>query len=317
VKLRPFAAEGPLARARRRWRELTTYDIWNVGIATLPSAPQSIDDLQLGDVRWLAPQPPFYYLADPFPYRHGDRHWLLVERYGHPRGVRGEICRVGPLPTSASLPPEFDAAESLTTEPAIRRDRHISYPFTFTNGGDSFCAPEMSQEDGCVIYRLERDGSWRPAHHILAGRRLVDPTIFKYEDRWWLLATAPPPDHNTVLQAYFADDIAGPWTAHAGNPIKRDAGSARPAGRPFAIGARTYRPAQDGRGAYGAAVEIMEIVALTPTTFDERRARRLDPDPRWPYPDGLHHLVLDGTRVYFDAKKKYRDYLLALKLRSA
>lgn len=308
MKLRPFAAEGPLAAARRRWRELTTYDIWNVGIATLASPLRSIDDLQLRDIRWLPPQPPYYYLADPFPYRYADRDWLLVERYGHPNGVRGDICRVGPVD---------DAVESTASEPAIQRGRHISYPFTFTSGNDCFCAPEMSQEDGCVFYRLERDGSWRPAHHVLTGRRLVDPTVFRFDDRWWLFATAPPPDHHTVLHVYYADAIGGPWTAHAANPIKRDARSGRPAGRPFRIGSRIYRPAQDGRGTYGAAVEIMEIVALTPTTFEERHARRLEPDPQWPYPDGLHHLVIDGTRVYFDAKKTYRDYLLPFKLRWA
>jgi hypothetical protein len=58
----------------------------------------------------------------------------------------------------------------------------------------------------------------------------------------------------------------------------------------------------------------MEIVVLTPEAFTERPALRLNPDPRWPYPDGLHHLVVDGTRVYFDAKKTRRDYLLALKV---
>ena len=61
----------------------------------------------------------------------------------------------------------------------------------------------------------------------------------------------------------------------------------------------------------------MDVVALTPTRFVEAPALRLEPDPRWPYPDGLHHLVIDGARVYFDAKKTRRDYLLPLKLRRA
>jgi len=309
VKLRSFAADGPLAAARRRWRELTSYDTWNVGVATLDRPLRSIDDLQLRDVRWLPPQPAFHYLADPFSYRHGGREWLLVERYGHPRGVAGEICRVGPI--------ELNALSTLAAETVIRRDRHISYPFTFDAEADTYCAPEMSQEDGCVIYRLEPDGSWRPAHHILRGRRLVDPTLFRFEERWWLLATAPPPDHNAVLNAFYADSIAGPWSAHASNPIKRDTASSRPAGRPFTIGSRLFRPAQDCRATYGGAVELMDVVALTPTRFVEAPALRLEPDPRWPYPDGLHHLVIDGARVYFDAKKTRRDYLLPLKLRRA
>jgi hypothetical protein len=57
----------------------------------------------------------------------------------------------------------------------------------------------------------------------------------------------------------------------------------------------------------------MEILALTPTEFRESIALRLEPDPSWPYPDGLHHLVVDGARVYFDAKRSHVDWLLWLR----
>jgi len=57
----------------------------------------------------------------------------------------------------------------------------------------------------------------------------------------------------------------------------------------------------------------MELLVLTPTDFHERVALRLEPRAEWPYPDGLHHLVVDGTRVYFDAKKTYVDWLLWIK----
>jgi hypothetical protein len=57
----------------------------------------------------------------------------------------------------------------------------------------------------------------------------------------------------------------------------------------------------------------MEILELTPASFREQRAVRLAPDPTWPYPHGLHHLVVDGTRVYFDAKRTRFDNLLWLK----
>jgi hypothetical protein len=59
----------------------------------------------------------------------------------------------------------------------------------------------------------------------------------------------------------------------------------------------------------------MEILTLTRADFRETVALRLEPDPAWPYPDGLHHLVVDGTRVYFDAKRQHADFLLWLKTR--
>src|SRR5262249_60225738 len=251
------------------------------------------------------PQPPLHFVADPFPYRHRDRDWLLVEQYGHPHGVRGRIARIDPSRRASPAEPTI----------AIARDRHLSYPYTFADGERTYCAPEMSQEDGCVVYALGEAGDWTPAHHILRGTRIVDATIVAFERRWWLFGTEPPPRHNSVLNVFYADTVGGPWTPHPANPVKHDRASARPAGRPFLLNGRLYRPAQDCTHTYGGAVHLMEVVALTPTDFRERIALRLEPDPAWPYPDGLHHLVVDGTRVYFDAKRTCVDWLLWMKTR--
>jgi hypothetical protein len=284
------------------------YDTWNVGIAALDHPLTDVRELQpLRHIRWLPPRPPLFLLADPFPYRERGRDWLLVEEYGHPKHVRGRISRVDP----------DDLTTARSPQPAIVRDRHISYPCTFADGDDVFCAPEMSQEDGCVFYRLADEGRWVARHHVLRGTRVVDPTIFRFADRWWLFCAEPPPRHTSSLHAYFAGALQGPWTPHPLNPLKRDVASSRPAGRPFTIDGRLYRPAQDCSDTYGGAVNIMEILALTPVAFREAVALRLEPDAAWPYPDGLHHLVVDGTRVYFDAKRRCTDFLLPLKTRLA
>lgn len=281
-----------------------SYDTWNVGIATLDHPLRHIRELSpLKRIRWLPPRPPLYFLADPFPYRQSGRDWLLVEEYGHPHGIRGRVSRIDP----------DDAASAAAPVPVIARDRHISYPCTFNDGRDVYCVPEMSQEDGCVFYRLADDGEWKAQRHVLRGSRIVDPTVFRFANRWWLFGAEPPPLHTRTLHAYFADAIEGPWTPHPLNPLKRDVASSRPAGRPFTIGDRLYRPAQDCHETYGGAVQVMEILTLTPDDFRETVALRLEPDPAWPYPDGLHHLVVDGTRVYFDAKRRRTDFLLPVK----
>jgi len=299
---RGVCATGWKAGWKARCPRWLTYDEWNVGVAALDRPLQTIEELlPLRNIRWLPPQPPLSLLADPFPYRHDGREWLLVERYSHRKRVRGRIARIDP---------DHPAA----IETVIERDRHVSYPFTFAYGADVYCAPEMSQEDGCVIYRLAPDGRWTATHHVMRGQRLVDPTLFRLNDRWWLFATEPPPSHNDSLHAYYADALEGPWTPHARNPVKRDPSSARPGGRPFTVARRLYRPAQDCSVTYGGAVHVMEIETLTPTEFRESIALRLEPDPDWPYPDGLHHLVVDGARVYFDAKRSHVDWLLWLKV---
>src|SRR4029079_6775903 len=139
-----------------------------------------------------------------------------------------------------------------------------------------FWVPEMSAAgDGCIVHRLGADGEWRIAHHLLRGTTVVDPTIFQFGGRWWLFSADVRPARNLVLSGYYADDIAGPWSAHALNPLKCDLETARSAGRPFVIGDRTFRPAQDCRQTYGAAVVVMEVLELDPARFREVPVLRL------------------------------------------
>jgi hypothetical protein len=171
-----------------------------------------------------------------------------------------------------------------------------------------------AERDGCIIYQLGDGGAWTPRHHILRGRAIVDPTFVRAGQRWWLFCTDAQGAGSLVLHGFHAGALAGPWTPHPLNPLKSDLSSARSAGRPFTIDGRLFRPAQDCSRTYGGAVNVMEIVELSPTRFREARALRLEPDARGPYPDGLHHLVVDGTQIYIDAKRVRYDHLLWLKV---
>jgi hypothetical protein len=289
-----------------RWREIARYDTWNVGVVTLARPLRSVEELPsaIRAVRWLAPRPPLYFIADPFPFRHGGRDWLLVEDYGHPWRVRGRISRL-------------DAAGLRGAElvPVIDRATHLSYPYVVTDDdGRTWCVPEMGAErNGCALFELLPDGSWIERNRILDGRVVIDPTIVRIERRWWLFCGNGEGRGSLELEAYYADALAGPWTPHALNPLKRDRASARPGGRPFVFDGQLFRPAQDCSRTYGGALTIMAIEELTPTAFRERAVVRLEPDAHGPYPDGLHHLVIDGRHIYLDGKRQRYDYWLWLK----
>jgi hypothetical protein len=85
--------------------------------------------------------------------------------------------------------------------------------------------------------------------------------------------------------------------------VKLDIGSSRPAGTPYRVDGRLYRPAQDCSGAYGAAVVINEIVTLTVDMFEERPVARLAPMADGQLPDGLHTLSAFGVLTLVDGKR--------------
>jgi hypothetical protein len=79
------------------------------------------------------------------------------------------------------------------------------------------------------------------------------------------------------LHLYSSTDLTGPWEAHPQNPIVSDVRSARPAGRIFRHGAHLIRPAQDCSRAYGFAVVLNRIDALTSSDYRETTIARIDP----------------------------------------
>jgi hypothetical protein len=97
----------------------------------------------------------------------------------------------------------------------------------------------------------------------------------------------------------------GPWLPHALNPVKTDARSARPAGTPFVVAGRLYRPSQDNSRIYGGRVVVNEVEVLTPDDFAERRVGFVQPWPGSPYPDGLHTLSAVGGRTLIDGNRRH------------
>jgi hypothetical protein len=156
------------------------------------------------------------------------------------------------------------------------------------------------------LYRaLEFPTSWQHDATLLAGVAGVDMTVFQYEEEWWLTGVVHNGRENPESDLYLwhAPALRGPWTAHGGNPVKRDNSSARPGGTPFWHGGELYRPAQDCRRCYGGAIAINRITRLTHDEFSEEVVARWEPRPEWRWNAGWHTLSAAGGRTLIDAKR--------------
>ena len=224
-----------LARQGARWlraqaRAVTTADEWEIGVVDAP-IHRFLDEDFRPEVRWLElGGARSHYAADPFLLRFDGADHVLYERFDQRRRT-GEIWR-GPVAGGDPSPAELPVGG------------HSSYPFVFEWGGDTFCLPQV-EGDRARLYRRSVDG-WEPGPLVGPDEPVLDPTLFRRGDRWWLLATMPGEWSLTHLRAWWADDLGGPWHPHLLNPVKSDVRSARPGGTPFEHEGRLFRPAQDG-----------------------------------------------------------------------
>lgn len=298
--LRPWTLLAVLLRNRfrERFRDYFRHEEWAVGILDRPVGELAADggvpeDGRLGSVRWIRAGARERYLADPFGIPGPEGLVILAEEFDY-RERRGWIRAL-----------EVDGGTG-------SRDRgrvlplpvHASYPYLFRHGGEIYCVPETVEAREVALFRARHfPYHWEKEAVLLEDFAAADPTVFRFRGRWWLLAADNDGETSTHLHAWHAAELAGTWRPHPLNPLKSDAGSARPAGTPFLVDGELYRPAQDCSRTYGGAVVIHRVLRLSPTEFREEPVRVLRPDPEGPFPAGLHTLADAGEVTLIDGKR--------------
>ena len=77
---------------------------------------------------------------------------------------------------------------------------------------------------------------WRLERVLLEGVRLVDATLHRAADRWWMFANSRrrrEPHVRRRAALFHAERLLGEWKPHPSNPVKSDVRCARPAGELF------------------------------------------------------------------------------------
>ena len=180
---------------------------------------------------------------------------------------------------------------------------HASYPYLLRYQGSVYCIPETAQAGEVALYKaIAFPHTWRKVAVLLSDVVLRDPTLFEHDGRWWLAGLGGAGAMNLML--WYADTLDGEWRPHARNPVKTDPRSVRPAGTPFCHAGELYRPAQDCSSGYGRRIVLCRVIQLSPTAFEEKIARIIEPQAGSYYRDGMHtvtaaggYTLVDGLRI--------------------
>jgi hypothetical protein len=274
---------------------LYRHDGWTIGL--IHGGVETLLNGGVPPVAWLPIDGRAGFAADPFLIEERGSLFCFFEVLPYATD-RGKICYA-----------ILDGAERgpLRVHDAIVEPHHLSYPYLLRHEGEIVCVPEASASGNVTAYgaRAFPDG-WFAKHTLIEGFAGIDNTIFTHDGRWWLLATDAASGPNSELHVWYADDLFGRWQPHRANPVKRGLAGTRPAGRPFDVDGRLYRPAQDCTVRYGRRLIVNEILELSTERFLEREVCTVSPDPAGPYAGGLHTanaagdvIAVDGNRLHF------------------
>jgi hypothetical protein len=264
--------------------------IWSIGIyagksplrlAPAPAASNPV--LCAADVTDV----PARFVADPFMLKVDGLWHMFFEVLNHQTG-KGEI---GLAISPNGLSWRYQRI-------VLREPFHLSYPSIFRWNDDFYMIPETLGANSVRLYRSASfPDEWSCVKDLIPGQ-YADPSIFCFEERWWLFTCPTPHKHNT-LRLYSAADPASTWKQHPCSPIiAGDRRVARPGGRVLAYDGKLVRFAQDCYPTYGKRVRAFEISELTATAYKEHEAAEspvISPGSSAWNASGMHHV--DAHRI--------------------
>jgi hypothetical protein len=212
------------------------------------------------------------YWGDPFVLQRAANYFVFVEEKIYETG-RGRI---------ACLTLDGDG-RLLSHQVVLERDYHLSYPFVFEHQGETFMIPETARNGTVELYRcLEFPGRWELVKTLMTGLYAVDATLLAHDGKHWLFANVKGAGASSLdaLHLFWADSpFAEEWIPHPHNPVVKNIGSARPAGRIFVENGRLIRPSQDSSRRYGYSLKFNHITKLTAEDYEETVERTFEPPP--------------------------------------
>ena len=272
--------------------KLFLHDHWRVGVIDARIDAVMRNPTAVAPT-WLPWRPRGEFYADPFGVVRDGKLTILCETLDYATN-RGAIAHT-------STTAEEDAPLGRVD---IGPEVHRSYPFLLEHAGELYCVPETYRAKEVAIYRASAfPTTWEKVATLISGLPLLDATLFRHEERWWLACTNQVQGQNLNLHLWHANQLLGPWHPHAVNPVKTDPRSSRPAGTPFWSDGVLYRPAQDCSRTYGGGIMINRVTTLTPTEFREEVAAVIEPGTFGAGLTGAHTLSAAGNWTLIDAKR--------------
>ncbi len=266
---------------------------WSIGIVE-----HSIEEIikqkktQLS-VRWYEPGNINTSFADPCGFVDANGELNILAEHFTTGKFDGKICRIA-----------YDSANGYTTPRTIlNSESHFSYPVVFKENGKMYVFTENALDGGLISYEYNADAVKFYNKKQISELPLLDGTILKENNKYWLFATLLGKNSLSQLHIYYSDSLFGPFTAHAQNPVRDNLNGSRPAGSFIRVDDKIFRPAQNSLNYYGESITVHHLKKLTENEFEEEEYMTIRPDKNSEYRFGIHTINAAGKYVVVDGQK--------------
>lgn len=269
---------------------------WGIGLAN-GSIEDVIRKKALNiNFTWLPLDNKMHFIADPFIFKNKQGNINLL--------YEGFSIEKDGIISLKSIDNNF---KQIFQKDLLKTESHLSYPFVFIENDITYIIPESSKNGQVSIYEYEYNNNILINEKLLVDLPLLDSTIVKYNNKYWLFATlGDGVFDNSKLYIYYSDTLIGEYKPHSKNPVRHHLDGSRPAGNFILVDGELYRPAQNCLEYYGKSISIYRLTTLTVDTFEEEHYFDILADSKSSFNAGLHTInaidnviVIDGIRLLF------------------
>ena len=196
---------------------------------------------------------------------------------------------------------------------------HLSYPFTYEEDGKIYFFPESAHSGKLNCYEYDPVNQSLMFIKEIMDLPLLDSTIIKYKNKYWLFGTLNGKFRHMKLYIYYSDSLLGPYKSHPQNPVKCSLNGARPAGNFIEVDGVLYRPSQNCENQYGESMTVNRVEVLNELEFHEETHMTITINKDNPHNDKvltIHTLnvlddlmVVDGIKWTFSPKNQWKNFL--------
>jgi hypothetical protein len=261
------------------------------------------------DIKWFPLRTLDHFQADPFLLRTNDGKWnILFEDFGL-EDFYGKLSVL-----------TFDNNFNIVDQKILLDTKsHLSYPFIFEENNKIYVFPEASQSGKLSCYEYNPVNQSLIFIQEIINLPLLDSTILKHKDKYWLFGTLKGEYSYGKLHIFFSNDLLGPYYPHPENPVKNSSNGTRPAGNFFEVDGILYRPSQNCENKYGESITINKINIISELCFNEEPYMLIEINKKNQKNDKIHTIhtfnvlddliAVDGMQWTFSPLHQWKNYL--------